>query len=238
MLLPLIGVLYIAFGLHVNNRLTADDITAIAHLNVTAACETTDTYDAEITCIGAIQRAVQSIGARDCAGYFTTIEPAAFIASNYGCCFDRARFIEKAARYYGFETRHVFMIAPKGGRSVTNLIPLNQDSQATSEILTTRGWLGVDSNDDFMLLSNRAGNDGNNGENENTYTKISDAGTPHTYKYAIQNLAKFTNINDPDFYHAKPDILYGLYSRHGFFFGPNLPGPEFNAREVLYNADG
>jgi len=32
-----------------------------------------------------------------------------------------------------------------------------------------------------------------------------------------------------------PDIIYGMYSRHGYSFSPNLPGPEFALKELKYN---
>ena len=67
-------------------------------------------YNKEVECLLAIQASVQSIGEVKCAIDSDIVEPSDFLRRNYGCCFDRARFIEKASRYFGFETRHVFLI--------------------------------------------------------------------------------------------------------------------------------
>lgn len=39
------------------------------------------------------------------------------------------------------------------GLSITNILPLAQSSHAVSEIHTSKGWLGVDSLEPFMLLT-------------------------------------------------------------------------------------
>ena len=158
---------------------------------------------------------MQSIGKTRCAISSDVIEPAEFIKRNYGCCFDRARFIEKTARYYGYETRHLFLIQPKYNISVSNMLPLGQSSHATSEILTSQGWLGVDSNEPFILLD---------GQNNTS-----------TYRNAIDNITRFPSMQPKNFYSNNIDIIYGLYSRHGNFHGLNLPGPEYVFSELLWN---
>lgn len=146
-----------------------------------------------------------------------TIEPSEFLQRNFGCCFDRARFIEKASRHYGFETRHVFLIQPYEGLSITNFLPLGQSSHATSEVYTSRGWLGVDSNEPFILLSK--------------------GGSPTTYGNAINNLDSFPLMSPRNFFVSELDVIYGLYSRHGNFHGKNFPGPEYVFSEILLNWD-
>ncbi|MEZ5839472.1 MAG: hypothetical protein R3D02_03245 [Hyphomicrobiales bacterium] len=37
------------------------------------------------------------------------------------------------------------------------------------------------------------------------------------------------------FFSGRPDVIYGLYSRHGMFHGAKLPGPEFVYSELLEN---
>ena len=203
---------YFSFALSVNNSITHEDAQAIEILELSASCENVSaSYEKELECLLAIQASVQSIGGVRCAVDSDTIEPSDFLRRNYGCCFDRARFIEKS----GFDTRHVFLIQPYEGLSVTNFLPLGQSSHATSEILTTKGWLGVDSNEPFILLS------------EN--------GMPTTYRSAINNIAAFPLMEPKGFYTKEWDVIYGLYSRHGNFHGKNFPGPEYVFSELLCN---
>tara|TARA_B110000208_G_C11593039_1_gene367018 strand:+ start:79 stop:765 length:687 start_codon:yes stop_codon:yes gene_type:complete len=207
---------YVSFALSVNNAITHEDAQAIEILELSASCENVSaSYEKELECLLAIQASVQSIGEVRCAVASDTIEPSDFLRRNYGCCFDRARFIEKSARYYGFDTRHVFLIQPYEGLSVTNFLPFGQRSHATSEILTTNGWLGVDSNEPFILLS--------------------EDGMPTTYRSAINNIAAFPLMEPKDFYTKELDVIYGLYSRHGNFHGKNFPGPEYVFSELLWN---
>ncbi|WP_453972775.1 transglutaminase domain-containing protein [Amorphus sp. MBR-141] len=207
---------YAAFALSVDNRLTEDDIEAIKTLGIERDCEEIGgKFDKEIACLKSVQHAVQSIGSTECASKSDLIEPAEFLERNHGCCFDRARFIEKAARYFGFQTRHVFLIAPSHGFSITNALPLGQNSHATSEVLTSRGWLGVDSNEPFILLNADA--------------------NPMTYREAVSSEQGLRIMEPKEFFSQGLDIVYGLYSRHGFFHGKNLPGPEFVLSELMHN---
>ena len=209
-------LIYALLALTVDNQITLDDEQAIQTLGVDDKCvNSIGPYEAEVQCLISIQAAVQAIGEKTCALASDLIEPSEFLRRNYGCCVDRARFIEKAARYYGYETRHIALIQPKYSSSLTNLLPLNQSSHATSEILTVNGWLGVDSNEPFVLIG--ADN------------------SPETYRDAINNLEKFPKMAPQEFYQERTDVIYGLYSRHGNFYGMNFPGPEFVYSELKWN---
>jgi hypothetical protein len=204
------------FALRVGQTLTGEDALAIAQLQVDDLCrDSVGTFDKEIACLSAIQSRVQSIGTPKCPGKGALIEPAELLRRNYGCCFDRARFIEKAARAFGYETRHLFLIDSAGRPFLTNLLPLGQESHATSEVLTSRGWLGVDSTEPFILVDTSA--------------------EPYTYGEAME-IAAFKDAMRPSgFYSRQPHIVFGLYSRHGYFHGVDLPGPEFVPAELLHN---
>jgi len=219
-------VIYANFALKVDNSLTEQDIIAIKsldniHKNVEENCKNViGNFDAELACLIAIQGSVKSIVHYTkfrCLPFpkDNIIEPAEYILRDYGCCYDRARFLEKAARYYGFKTRHVFLIQPKYELSLTNFLPLSQGSHATSEVLTVKGWLGIDSNYSFQLL------DADN--------------NPASFVTVLNNINDYPSLKPMDFYKKKPDVIYGLYSRHGNFHGKNFPGPEFVFSELLYN---
>ncbi len=213
---------YVNSALIVDNSLTIKDVSAIETLNVSDICSRQNglKFYEEIECLVSIQKAVQRIGTDNCAKKNDIIEPDEFLKRGYGCCFDRARFIEKAARYFGFETRRVFLIQPKYGVSFTNTLPLGQASHAASEILTIKGWIGIDSNEPFVLIDKH-----NN---------------PQTYRLALDSIDEFPMITPRTFFVENSvvkdfDVIYGLYSRHGNFHGKNLPGPEFVLSELLWN---
>jgi hypothetical protein len=219
-LLSLVAVVaYVLLALRVETDLTDEDVAAIGVLGVGPACDgVIGDFESELSCLRAIQTSVLAIGDDTCGTWADRIEPASFIERGYGCCFDRSRFIEKAARHYGFETRHLFMIVPKWGLSITNVLPLGQSSHAASEILTSRGWLGIDSVHPFILV------DG--------------AGNVHTYRSALASGA-FEDVMVPsDFFSSDVDVIVGMYSRHGFFYAPKLPGPEFAFDELRFNFVG
>ncbi|MEP0944417.1 MAG: transglutaminase domain-containing protein [Rhizobiaceae bacterium] len=211
------GLIYSFLALQVNNEITPEDTEAIGTLAVQEICGVeAKSYADELACIVAIQGAVQAIGTERCTDKKDSVEPGEFLKRGYGCCNDRARFIEKAARHYGFETRHVFLIEPKWG-AWSNALPLGQGSHATSEVKTSRGWLGVDANHPFILV------DQNN--------------HPLTYILAMDKPGEL-GMEPLGFYSQELDIIYGLYSRHGNFHGTNFPGPEFVISEVFYNLYG
>jgi len=206
---------YSFFGLSVSNQLSKEDIISIESLKASEVCSKVNmSYKDEIDCIKYIQFKIQEIGTTQCASKEDIIEPGHFLKRNYGCCFDRARFIEKAARYYNFKTRHVFIIKPKIS-SLLNLFPLNQSSHAASEVLTQKGWLGVDSNEPFIILD----------QDQN----------PVTYKAALNTDINHSKMFPETLFSGDIDIIYGLYSRHGFFHAPKIPGPEFAFSEFLHN---
>jgi hypothetical protein len=202
------------FTLHVNNELTADDITAINSLEVGNLCTNISTYESEITCVSSIQSKIQSMGSKNCALKGSEIEPLSFIKRKHGCCFDRARFIEKALRYYGFKTRHIFLIQPYNGISFLNFLPLGQMSHATSEVKLSSGWTVIDSNEPILLSINKKS---------------------YSYSQALKIEEIKRKLSPKWFYKKDIDVIYGVYSRHGFFHGLNFPGPEFNLKELLYN---
>lgn len=210
----LVGYLLLAGS--VDNTVTADDEAAIAQLQVDGVCRGIAGFDAEFNCIKSIQAAIRTVVPNiKCAGKGVTIEPPQFIQRGYGCCYDRARFTEKTLRHYGFETRHVAIYDVASYGIFGFLVP-GIASHATSEVRTSKGWMGVDSNHPFLLLSD---------ENEVfTFSNYKDNKRP--WKDTLEPKA---------FYGSNLRVIYGLYSRHGGFHGANLPGPEFNLKELQYN---
>jgi hypothetical protein len=200
----------------VSKEITVSDKAAIEKLMVKNECSEIPDFEAEIACIKSIQRSIKELVPHTkCALPGTPIEPEQFIIRQHGCCYDRARFAEKALNYYGFETRHVAMYE-QGRYGIFSLLAPGTNSHATSEVKTRKGWMGVDSNHPFLLITTN--------------------GTPQTYKsYKDYKDQLAYRMIPAEFYNRQLIVVYGLYSRHGKFHGINLPGPEFNLNELVFN---
>lgn len=209
---------YLLFAGQVDNTVTDTDIKSIAKLGPLPQCMKIDSFEAEVECISSVQQAIRRLlPVNRCpkVDFNLTVEPENFIARGYGCCYSRARFTEKALRYYGFKTRHLSIHAD-GPFGIPGTFLLETASHATTEVLTTRGWMGVDSNERFLLLTR--------------------SGQPLTFKNFRYYKDDLRDTPQPaDFYQHDLTIVYGLYSRHGMFHGRPLPSPEFNTDELIYN---
>jgi hypothetical protein len=212
--ISLVFVFYLYLAGSVDNELESTDIAAIKMLRVESTCLKKADFQSEILCIKSIQLAIQSlVPNRGCAAKGVRIEPLDFVQRGYGCCYDRARFMEKSLRFYGFKTRHVAIFDTSRFGLWSLLVP-GIPSHATSEVFTTRGWMGVDSNEMFILMSK--------GQDPLTYKDYKDE-----QLYTLAPVSFYSN--------DKLFVIYGLYSRHGMFHGLNLPAPEFNLAELVYN---
>jgi len=209
---------YLVIAGSIDNTLTKQDKNSIEELGPITQCKNIATFEAEISCISAVQQSIRILLPKNrCPKIDSTlrVEPQNFIERGYGCCYDRARFTEKALNYHGLKTRHVAIHA-KGPFGIPGTIMPRTASHATTEVLTQRGWMGVDSNEPFILLTR--------------------AGQPVTFKNYKEHLGEFQQAPQPaNFYQHDLSVVYGLYSRHGMFHGLPLPSPEFNIFELAYN---
>lgn len=209
---------YLLFAGQVDNTVTDSDIESIAKLGPLPQCTKLDSFETEVECVSAVQQAIRTLlPVNRCpkVDFSLTVEPANFIARGYGCCYSRARFTEKALQHYGFNTRHLSIHAD-GPLGIPGTVMPGTASHATTEVLTKRGWMGVDSNEPFLLLTR--------------------SGQPLTFKNFRHYKDELRDTPQPaDFYQHDLSIVYGLYSRHGMFHGRPLPSPEFNIHELIYN---
>lgn len=208
------GVIY---GLtDVNNDLTPEDVQAINSLGVSGECHGLHDFPAELGCIRSVQLSIKThVSDMRCADKSQIIEPDQFLARGYGCCFDRARFIEKTLQFYGFQTRHLalhHLTIPVLGY----LLPVNS-SHSTSEVLTSKGWMYVDSNSLFVLISNT----------DEPLTAI-------MLRQIDWGELKQRPVPE-EFFSHNPTIFYGLYSRHGYFYPPKIPLPDIDWSQLNFN---
>ena len=215
------GLTYIVLAGSVSKERTPRDLAAIAVLGADRACADLSGFDRQLGCARFVQRSVQTrVADMRCAENGEPIEPMDFLERGYGCCFDRARFMAKAHEHYGLRTRHVSLHDRSEHGVLAYLVP-GVRSHASTEVLTDRGWMGVDSNQPFVLLTRD--------------------GTPVTYsQLPAVSLERLEDRPAPrDLYQLPLLVTYGLYSRHGRFHGPDLPAPEINYPEFIrYNFAG
>ena len=205
---------YIYSAIRVNKSISEGDKIITRLLKINNECSNINKYEKEINCIKSVQRSQLSlIEGTECRGKFINLGSEEVINLNTACCFDRSRIMEQALQIYGFKVRHVFLNDATNG--YFNLLTPGTDSHAVSEVLTSKGWLGVDSNEPFLLLDK--------------------SNLPNTYKRAISNRLIDNYSNNP--FYQKPLIyIIGFYSRNGTFFEPYLPYiPEVNFNDFFGN---
>lgn len=150
-------------------------------------------------------------------------EPKDLYLRKEGLCYDRSRVMEKILMQFGFETRHVAIYSEKDDNN--EILPAyfqrGSLSHAISEVKTTRGWVFLDSNDFFI--------------------GIDDIGFPISTSTMYTNgfdEISWSDYNNSDYdviYKKKFTFIYGLYSRHGYFYYPYNAFPDVNLREFKQN---
>ena len=211
-----LAALYVVAAGSVSKGLGREDLQAIALLRADPYCRDRSGFAAELRCIRHVQAAVLAIGRGDrCAPKGSRIEPMDFIRRGFGCCFDRARFIEKALGHYGYTTRRAALYSRRYG--LPGLLTRRIDSHAGTEVRTARGWLAVDSVQSFILMT-RDGRPLRFADYDDPAPgrPVERPGPGHDFEF------------DRPFY-----VIYGLYSRHGGFHGPNLPAPEIHYPDFI-----
>ncbi len=214
------GVVFVATN-SVSKRLTQEDLTAISVFELDEKCAEINSFEDELGCAKAAQASIHRvIPNTECAAPGQTVEPMEFLKRGFGCCTDRTRTLEKIFTHYGLVTRKVALYDISALGLFKTMITPGVDSHATLEVMTKRGWMGVDSNHEFVLFDEERG--------------------PYSYTYFSREDAEVeASIVPYRFYSNKPIVIFGLYSRHGYFHGPNVPGPEVNIHDFLrYNLFG
>ena len=206
---------YFLISIGVSKSISEDDKYITKLLNVDKECLKTNSYEQEIKCIKSIQLSqLNLITGKSCRGKYINLGSKEVINRNTACCFDRARITEQALQIYGFKVRHVHL-NETSKRGYFNLLVPNTSSHAVSEVLTSKGWLGVDSNEAFVLLD------------KNNY--------PNTYEKAISN-GVINSYSKSPIYEKSMTYVIGLYSRNGTFFEPYIPYvPELNFGDFFGN---
>ncbi len=200
----------------VDTTVTDQDREIIAKLGVDDSCGQIDDHGDEMECISQVQAAIYERypSTRDAfVKGVTDHRVADYDARGYGSCYDRATFIEQALRHYGFDVRRVAIF--KSQSSPLNYLKPGIRSHALSEVKTSKGWMVVESIDPLLGVDRR--------------------GRIYTMGDIRQGLREGSIDDDTfglaipeDFFDGEFVYVYGLHSRHGYFFEPHLPVPEID----------
>jgi Transglutaminase-like superfamily len=151
-------VLFVVLRLHeVDNSVTEEDKRYIAKFlrsEKAGAPSGKMSYEEEIDYIVRVQKAVLGTAAGQAGIPFDKPrEPKQLYRAKSGLCYDRSRAIEKILRAAGFETRHISIFSThKTDSALKSLITPGVASHAVTEVLTSNGWLVVDSNHLWVSL--------------------------------------------------------------------------------------
>lgn len=172
------------------------------------------TYEIELQLIKSLQSQVlkEAPGQQGIADYENR-EPEDLLRNKSGLCFDRSRTFDKLFNWYGFETRHVYVLFAKDPATGQNLpfwralLTKGTASHAVTEVKTSRGWLVVDSNMAWISVA----------------TDGSPVDADHIYKHANR-----FGSSIPEYWDQPYWAIRGMYSRRGQFYRPYIPYPELN----------
>jgi hypothetical protein len=180
-------------------------------------------FETEIRSIVAVQDAVLKAAPVDRAIPFGhEREPKDIYELKYGLCYDRSRVIEKILAWLGFRVRHVSVYSTNEVSWVRALLKPQVDSHAVTEVLTSKGWMVIDSNKRWIGLSSS--------RDAISLTELQSASVNVWAPESRDSI-------HPIFTHSFIQIR-GLYSRHGYFYPPYNPVPDYDIGQLLENFRG
>ena len=165
------------------------------------------TFADEITAIKAIQHRV-FVAAPVGEGIpdYEPREPADLMKKREGLCYDRSRTMDKAFDYIGLEARHVYLLYREDRGYWSAMIHYGQASHAITEVKTSKGWMFVDSNTEWIALTR----DGQVVNADDVWKRAAE----------FDGMPKY--LKDPWW------AIRGMYSRKGQLYPPYIMFPDFN----------
>ncbi|MFW5833133.1 MAG: transglutaminase domain-containing protein [Pseudomonadota bacterium] len=181
-------------------------------------------FDDQLRAIQSVQDAALTLAPHDAAIPFgQPREPCDLWRLGFGQCFDRSRFLEKAFRELGLETRYaaVYSTARTNSRLKSLLTP-GIASHAVVEVRTARGWMLVDSNMRWLGWTE-----------DDHVVSLAELGADPAVRQGPWNV----RVSDPPspIFEEPFTYVFGLYSRHGFFYPPYNRLPDISWSQLHYN---
>jgi len=219
-------LIFIARFNEVNSDISEEDTQYIPNYLNLPRTDANISYEEELELISKIQDAVLTVAPlkdNDLGiALGRTREPKDLWEEAHGLCSDRSRVIEKILVFHGFKTRHISAYFVDGDTTpMEALLTPGSPSHALTEVKTKKGWLLVAPNHRWLSID----------ENQNPVSiamvkRANDVG--RKVKWARGKPAD-------DIYYRKFVYLYGLYSRHGYFYPPFNIVPDINWNEFSDN---
>ena len=218
-------------GAHrVSEKLTIEDKTYIAKILEEAGYDyqsfiNPTTFDAQLDAILSVQKSgFHTAKETGRTGDLNSArEPKNLYAVSAAYCGDRARYMDKAFRLLGLESRFVSLYEKQDGKNIFQTL-LSRGGQGTQshallEVKTNKGWLIVDSRHQWLSVT-----DSGDVISLANWSKEQSWSSKYSSQEPYPLLEK-------DFYK-----IYGLYSRHGKFYPPFTPYiPDISWGEFRYN---
>jgi len=197
---------------NVSTSLTQDDITVFESQLDLRKPLVSLTYSQELALIRSVQSRVwaKSPPGNGIAPYEDR-EPASLLKTGNGSCYDISRTLDKAYMYLGFKSRHVYLLF-RGNRTFLGaLFHYGQPSHAVTEVMTSKGWLFVDSISPWIAVTK----DGEPVGADDVWKRLDAFEKPPAY------------LRDPWW------AIRGMYSRKGQFYKPYMMFPQFSWPDFL-----
>jgi hypothetical protein len=212
-----ISLLVTAFGVlmaysNVSTEITVSDVYAFEQMGFSKPISRM-TFEQEIALVRKVQLIVFERAPLSLTGIpsFQSREPLDLLKFGKGLCYDRSRTLDKVLTYLGFEARHVFLLYRQGMSFPMALLQKGHASHAVTEVKTSKGWMLVDSNSEWVSLNRW--------------------GEPVDADRVWRRFAEFDNA--PDYFAVPWWAIRGLYSRKGQFYGAGFHIPELSWPDFL-----
>jgi hypothetical protein len=137
---------------------------------------------------------------------YETREPENLIRNRQGLCYDRSRTLDKAFDYINLPTRHVYLLYRQNRGFWSAMFHYGQSSHAVTEVKTSKGWMVVDSNEEWIALTR----DGQVVNADDVWKRSSE----------------FDSI--PIYLKSPWWAIRGMYSRKGQLYPPYILFPDIN----------
>jgi hypothetical protein len=196
----------LAYYTNVSTKLTEEDKANFSKLGFKAKTQSTD-FALQIKRIADLQRSIFAMAPLG-AGIpiFESREPADLMRAGQGLCYDRSRAFDKGVKFLGFQSRHVYLLYKDNKSFIRAIATKGHSSHAVTEVLTSRGWMFVDSNTEWIPLTRNA----QPVSADDVWKRIDEFDNPPLY------------LKDPWW------AIRGLYSRGGHFYRPFIRFPELS----------
>ena len=192
---------------HVSTTVTPDDKQVFENeLNI-VSLQHPQTFADEIAAIKTIQhkvfvKAPVGKGIAD----FEPREPSDLMRKREGLCFDRSRTFDKAFEFIGLPSRHIYILYRQDRGFLSAFFHHGQASHAVTEVKTSKGWMFVDSNTEWIGLTR----DGQVVNADDVWKRAAEFDSIPGY------------LKDPWW------AIRGLYSRKGQLYPPYITFPNIN----------